>query len=406
MKVLILNSGSSSLKFQLMDMGANPAVLAKGLIEKIGAAGSKFKFEAEGQPPARQDVPIADHQRATELAFVALRDSGIVAHPSEIEGVGHRVVHGGEHFSQSVLVTNEVIRKIELCSELAPLHNPHNLKGYYASRQVLPQAQHVVVFDTAFHATLAPHAFLYGVPYEYYERYKVRRYGFHGSSHRYIAMRMAELLGNAPSRERLISCHLGNGCSVCAIDKARSVDTSMGFTPQEGLLMGTRAGDIDAMAVLYLMDRAGLDGEAMETLLNHQSGLLGVSGTSNDMRDLLQQASQGNRRAALAVEIFCHRVRKYIGAYLAVLGGAGAIVFTGGIGENAAAVRASICEPLRALGVAVDASANERRDPAERAVSTPASKTAVWVVPSGEELIIAGDTVRCILELRDAGRTV
>jgi acetate kinase len=368
MKILVLNSGSSSLKFQLIE--TNPEQrLAKGEIAKIG-------------------TEVGSHDEALKAAFKQLKDSGIAL--EDIAGVGHRVVHGGEHFSQSAIIDDHVLRLIESASELAPLHNPANLKGYYASKALLPHAVQVAVFDTAFHQTMAPHAYLYGIPYLYYTRDKIRRYGFHGTSYRYVSERFAQI---QPNESKVIACHLGNGCSVCAIDAGKSVDTSMGFTPLEGLLMGTRAGDIDAGAVMFL---AGREATKLETVLNEQSGLLGISGVSNDMQEVLAEAAKGNQRAELAIQVFCYRVAKYIGAYFAAMNGADAVIFTAGIGEHAASIRARICVPLRALGVILDLSRNDAAIGKEWKISPDGASPSVWVIPTNEELVIARDTAKAI----------
>jgi acetate kinase len=290
-----------------------------------------------------------------------------------------------------------VVKEIEDSIDLAPLHNPHNLKGYYASRALFPSARHVAVFDTAFHQTLAPHAFLYGLPYVLYSRYRIRRYGFHGTSHRYVSYRFAQIHGRTRRDYKMITCHLGNGCSMCAIDHGRSVDTSMGFTPLEGLLMGTRSGDLDPAALLHIMSHEDLTIREASSLLNKHSGLYGVSGVSNDMRALLAEAARGHERARLAVDMFCYRVKKYLGAYCAVLNGADAVIFTGGIGENAPAIRAQSCEGLEALGIAVDAQANEAAVGTEKDIAASGARTRVWVIPTNEELLIARDTLRTIL---------
>jgi acetate kinase len=376
MKVLVLNSGSSSLKFELFEIaGRQERKLARGEAARIGSTEATFSFQGE-----RATRAILNHKEAITAAFESLSS---VARAAEIDGVGHRIVHGGEDFRESAILDNQVAKRIESLSELAPLHNPHNLKGYYESRALLPRAIHVAVFDTAFHQTLAPRAFVYGIPYEHYARSKVRRYGFHGTSHRYLALRFAELSGS--DRRKLITCHLGNGCSVCAIDGGKSVDTSMGFTPIEGLLMGTRTGDLDPGAVSYLAAR----GENLEEMLNQRSGLLGVSGISNDMRDLL---NDGSERACLAVDIFCYRVKKYVGAYLAAMNGADALVFSGGIGENSPPIRARICESLDSLGVCIDPARNDSAKGIETEIGDGAVK--VWVIPTDEELLIARDTAR------------
>ena len=402
MNILVLNSGSSSLKFRLIETGeaqiaANEdRALARGSVEKIGEPGSLVTLRTHSGEIARLSGPIPDHQVAIETAFRCLRDARVVVNEFDIDGVGHRVVHGGETLTESVLIDEAVVRAIEACSELAPLHNPHNLKGYFASRQVLPHCRHVAVFDTAFHATLPVKAFLYGLPYEHYTRDRVRRYGFHGTSHRYIAQRWAQMQAADSGPGAIISCHLGNGCSVCAVDRGRSVDTSMGFTPLAGLLMGTRSGDIDAGAVFYLMRKGDLTVGEADRLLNEQSGLLGISGLSNDMRDLLAAERGGNERAGLAIDMFAYRVRKYIGAYFAVLGGARAVVFTAGVGEHSPPVRARICEGLAPLGIQLNAERNQAAAGAETRISADGSPVQVWVIPTDEELMIARDAFHCM----------
>ncbi len=374
MKILVLNSGSSSIKYQLIDVEAETGRrLAQGEIARIGEPGS-----------------ARDHDEALQQVFGDLRRSGESL--DEIQGVGHRIVHGADRFSRSVVIDAEVLRLIESVSPLAPLHNPANLKGVYAAKTLLPYATQVAVFDTAFHHTLPPKAFLYGLPYEYYERRKIRRYGFHGTAHRWLAMRFAEIRGTAPESQKVITCQLGNGCSVCAIEGGRSADTSMGFTPLEGLLMGTRAGDIDAGAVTYLMRVEGRDAPAMEDLLNKHSGLAGVSGISNDMRDIEKAAQGGDPRAQQALDVFCYRVTKYIGAYFAALGGADAVVFGGGIGENAPEIRRRICAPLEAIGIRLDNGKNQRAVGKEQEIGEAGVKPAVWVIPTDEEMVIARDT--------------
>ncbi|MEJ2108583.1 MAG: acetate kinase [Acidobacteriota bacterium] len=328
--------------------------------------------------------------------FNLLFKSGTLKSTGEIDGIGHRMVHGGEHFRESALMDADVENAILDWCELAPLHNPHNLNGYRAARELLPDVPQVAVFDTAFHATLPERAYLYAIPYETYKKDKVRRFGFHGTSHRYVTGRFAQIRNETGRPWKIITCHLGNGCSMSAVDGGKSVDTSMGFTPLEGLVMGTRPGDVDPGALLYLLNRFGSDVSKLDALLNKQSGLLGLSGSSNDMRDLLGKRGEGDRRAGLAVEIFCYRVRKYIGAYLAVLGGADAIVFTGGIGENAAEIREEICEGLQALGITIDPEKNMATRGVEADISTADGSCRVWVIPTNEELLIARDTVRCI----------
>lgn len=391
MKVLVLNSGSSSLKYQLIETSAElmardaDRCLARGIVERIGAE-------------------VTDHADAVRMALAWLGPErhGAIETLEEIEAVGHRVVHGGEHFSTPMVIDDSVVAHIEECSSLAPLHNPLNLRAYRAAQALLPHAAHVAVFDTAFHSTLPPAAFTYGLPYDICARYRLRRYGFHGTSHRYVVERFAKLHGKPPADFRLITCHLGNGCSMCAVDGGRSVDTTMGLTPLEGLLMGTRAGDTDAAAALHIMKWDRLDPDGMDKLLNGRSGLLGISGLSNDMRTLLEHAGAGNERARLAIEVFCYRIRKYIGAYFAVLNGADAVVFTAGIGENVPIIRAKACESLDALGISIDPARNESAVGVEADISAAGATTRVWVIPTNEELLIARDTVRAFLTRRAA----
>jgi acetate kinase len=386
MKVLVLNCGSSSVKYQLIE--TSPELMASGS-DRLLARGSV-------EPVGTEAIP--DHNEAIRIALASLADPerGAIQRLEEIEGVGHRIVHGGERFRESVLIDDSVIRGIEECVDLAPLHNPHNLSGYFASRRLLPQAAHVAVFDTAFHQTLPAKAYTYGLPHGLCARYRLRRYGFHGTSHRYLAQRFAQIHKRYPEACKLITCHLGNGCSMCAIEGGRSVDTTMGFTPLEGLLMGTRTGDVDPAAVLHIMRWERLTVELMDSLLNKGSGLYGISGISNDMRTLLEHARRGNERACLALDVFCYRIRKYIGAYYAVLDGADAIIFTGGIGENAAAIRARACESLDSLGIRVDAATNSSALGVEADISAEGTRTRVWVIPTNEELLIGRDTARCI----------
>ncbi len=402
MKILVINCGSSSLKFQLIDIGqieVREDLLAKGLVERIGEADSAVSFTAGTGESLHREIEILDHRAAMEAAFEWLLGSGVIKSRAEIEGVGHRVVHGGEHFRQSTPIDADVEHAIEACSALAPLHNPPTLSGYRAARELLPSVPQVAVFDTAFHATLPPKAYLYAIPYPYYEKDKVRRYGFHGTSHRFVSQRFAQIQQTSPQSGKLITCHLGNGCSLCAIDEGRSVDTSMGFTPVEGLVMGTRSGDIDPGAVLYLLDRYRCSAEQLEEILNRRSGLYGISGGSNDMRDLLKRREAGDSRARLAVELFCYRIQKYLGAYMAALGGAHAVIFTGGIGENASQIRTEVCDGLRSLGILLDSGRNRSVIGIEGEISAAGSQTKLWVIPTNEELLIARDTARCILGL-------
>ncbi|MGD0013812.1 MAG: acetate kinase [Bryobacteraceae bacterium] len=375
MKILVLNCGSSSVKYELIE--TDPALI-----------------EAHQDRSLGQGL-IGDFSSYADAVGSAI--SSVVSNPAEIGAVGHRMVHGGERFSGAVLMDDSIAREIESFNELAPLHNPPNLAGYRAARAILPHCPQVAVFDTAFHQTMPAHAYLYAIPEELSRRHRVRRFGFHGTSHRYVTLRYAQIHGCGPQAFKLITCHLGNGCSVSAVDGGRSVDTSMGFTPLEGLVMGTRGGDLDPGALLYLMEKEGLDVEHASRLLNRQCGLRGLSGTSHDMREVLARSEQGDARARLAVEVFCYRAKKYIGAYFAVLNGADAIVFTGGIGENAPAIRARVCESLGALGVRVDPAKNLQACGIEMDVSEETASTRVWVIPTHEELLIARETLGAVL---------
>jgi len=408
MHVLVLNSGSSSVRFQLIATDLQAIAqdadrrLARGRIERIGGH-AIVTLQAEGATKVLEDAPLRDHRAAVEriLRWVVSPESGIdaVRSVAGIHAVGHRVVHGGERFRASVRIDAEVLAGIEDCVELAPLHNPANLKGIRAAREILGEGvAQVAVFDTAFHATLPERAFLYGIPYQYYRRFQVRRYGFHGTSHRYVAYRYRKIRGIPRERVRIVTLHLGNGCSACAIRDGDSVDTSMGFTPLEGLLMGTRSGDVDASLLEYLAHKEGMSLAEIELVLNKQSGLLGISGLTGDMRDLLaEEAEHQDRRARLAIEIFCYRARKYIGAYLAALGGAEAIVFTGGIGENSPAIRERICAGLEWAGLTLDGEANAAAVDGKTAeIGRRGGALTAWVIPTNEELLIARDTVRVV----------
>ncbi len=407
MNILVLNVGSSTLKFQLVATDADRMAsttdvrLARGQVERIGGEAVYTFAPADGHA-IRGTAPLRDHRAAVGFVveWMASADSGVpIGSLAEIDAAGHRVVHGGERFTHSVRIDDAVLRGIEETIDLAPLHNPHNLSGIRAVRAVLgPEIPQVAVFDTAFHQTLPERAYLYAIPYQYYRRYRVRRYGFHGTSHRYIAYRYRQLTGRTRDETRIITLHLGNGCSACAIAKGDSVDTSMGFTPLAGLVMGTRSGDLDPAILDYVASKEGMSLSEVEGMLNKQSGLLGISGLTNDMRELLAEAEEhDDRRARLAIEIFCHRARKYIGAYLAVLGGADAVIFAGGIGENAPAVRARIVEGLEGMGVRLDDATNTRMvDRAEGRISTGEGRPEVWVIPTDEELLIARDTFRVV----------
>jgi acetate kinase len=404
LKILVLNCGSSSLKFQLIETSPDQIAkhedrkLAGGDIARIGSADSSIDFEAGGAKAKKDTGAILTHKDAIAKAFELLKGSG-AATLDDVEGVGHRVVHGGDYFTESAIMDDEAVKRIEAASALAPLHNPHNLKGYFAAKALLPKATHVAVFDTSFHQTMPPEAYIYAIPYLYYTRDKIRRYGFHGTSHRYVSYRYAHIYGATRDRYKLITCHLGNGCSVCAIQYGKSIDTSMGLTPTEGLIMGTRPGDLDPGAVTYLVSRAEMGLHEVDVTLNKYSGLYGISGTSNDMRDLLDQAGKGDARAQLAIDAFCYRVRKYIGAYFAAMDGADAVIFAGGIGENAAPVREKICASLGSLGIRVDRAKNQNAGAPEREISEDGAATKVWVIPTNEELLIARDTLRVILKI-------
>jgi acetate kinase len=392
MKTLVLNCGSSSVKFQFIDMDGEH-VLARGLVEKIGSTGAMLRYTPGDEKEIREVVEVRNHEAAINLVLSTLmhpRD-GVISSVDEIDGVGHRVVHGGEEFAESVLIDREVRAAIERCCQFAPLHNPHNLKGIDVCSNLLAGKPQVAVFDTAFHQRMPAEHFLYALPFGLYRKLGIRRYGFHGTSHRYVAHRAAEELGRPLEELRLITCHLGNGASVAAIQGGHSVDTSMGFTPLEGLMMGTRSGDIDPAVVPYLMQRESLTAPELDALLNKRSGLLGVSEGSNDMREIIEAADEGSERHAVAFKMFCHRVRKYIGGYAAVLGGVDAVVFTGGIGENAARVRAEVLRGLEFLGITVDAELNEAS-----AVNVSSGTTAALVIPTDEELAIARDTLEVL----------
>jgi acetate kinase len=407
-KVLVLNSGSSSVKFQLIETDSERVarnedrVLAKGLVENIGGP-AIIRYEAEGRRPVRETGEILEHRIAVErcLALLTREDVGVIRSRSEIEAVGHRVVHGGERFKASALIDEDVLEGIEECFDLAPLHNPPNVKGYRAARDLLGGLPQVAVFDTSFHQTMTAEAYLYGLPYVLYQRHGIRRYGFHGTSHRFVSQRLAEVMGRPADDPglRVITCHLGNGCSAAAIRGGRSLDTSMGFTPLEGLVMGSRSGDLDPAILLHVMAKEELGASEMNALLNKHSGLLGVSGVSNDMRALLEAEAAGNARARIAVDLFCYRLRKYIAAYVGVLGGVDAVAFAGGIGENAPAVRARSLAGLDAMGLAVDPSRNEGVRSTETEISPEGARARVYVIPTNEELLIARDTQHIVSAL-------
>ncbi|NLW65765.1 MAG: acetate kinase [Clostridiales bacterium] len=393
MKILVINAGSSSLKYQLIDMEGEK-VLAKGLCERIGIDGHlKHSPLVEGKPVFDENISLPTHSEAIAAVIDKLtsKEYGVVASMSEINAVGHRVVHGGEEFSSSVLIDDEVIKGIENCTPFAPLHNPANITGIEACKKVMGGVPQVAVFDTAFHQTIPGKAFMYALPYEFYENDKIRRYGFHGTSHRYVSSRAAEMLGKPIESLKLVSCHMGNGSSVCAIDGGKSVDTSMGFTPLVGLPMGTRCGQMDMGAVQFLMNKYGYSIDEMLNILNKKSGVLGISGVSSDFRDLDEAASKGNERAALALDVFHYWVAKTVGGYVAAMNGVDAIIFTAGIGENSKGTRAAICEYFGYLGCTVDPEQNSKRGE-DLFISTPDSKVKLLVIPTNEELVIARDT--------------
>ena len=401
MKIFVLNCGSSSIKYQLIAM-PEKKVLAKGLVEKIGLTGSRIKHKVIDETDLVIDTPVPEHTAGIQLVFeqLANRQYGVLDDINEIDAVGHRVVHGGEDFSGSVPVTPEVIRALEKNIDLAPLHNPPNLAGIYAIQELLPDVPQIGVFDTAFHQTMPPYAFLYAFPYRLYEKYKVRKYGFHGTSHKYVANRACEVLKKDINNSRIITCHLGNGSSITALRNGKSIETSMGLTPNEGLIMGTRLGDIDAGALLYIADKEKLSIPQTNALINKESGVLGISGISSDMRELEKAADAGNQRAQLALDMFHHRIRKFIGAYAAVLGGMDILVFTGGIGENADLSRAAICKDFEYLGLNFDPDANNGLRSKEAVISTDYSKVTVMVVPTDEEMAIAIDTHEIVQGLK------
>ena len=397
MKVLVINCGSSSLKYQLID-SRSEEVLAAGLCERIGIDGRMTHTPSGGDTVVKND-PLPDHGAAIQAVLSALTDKahGVISSLGEIGAVGHRLVHGGEKFAASVIINDEVIAEVEACNDLAPLHNPANLIGVRACRQIMPDVPMVGVFDTAFHQTMPPKAYLYGIPHQYYQEHKVRRYGFHGTSHNYVSQRVHHLAELDPDNSRVIVCHLGNGASVTAVKNGKSVDTSMGLTPLEGLIMGTRSGDLDPGVIEYIAKKEHLTLEEVLKVLNKESGVLGLSGVSSDFRDLTEAMEQGNEQAAVAVEAFCYRVAKHIGAYTAALNGVDAIVFTAGIGENAAHIRSMVCDYLGFLGITIDEEKNAVRGK-ETEISTPDSKVSVFVIPTNEELAIARETAALLGE--------
>lgn len=396
LKVLVINCGSSSLKYQLINM-ENEEVMAKGLVERIGIDGSVLKHEMLNRDKEIIKVPMKDHKVALGLVLDALvnEEYGPISSMDEIDAVGHRVVHGGEKFVDSCLITEATLKDIEACITLAPLHNPPNLVGIRACMEILPDVPMCAVFDTSFHQTMPEEAFIYGLPYEYYEKYGIRRYGFHGTSHRYVTEKAAELFGIDKDKLNIITCHLGNGASLAAIKNGKSIDTSMGLTPLEGLIMGTRCGDIDPAIVTFLMDRAGLSLNEVNDVMNKKSGVLGISGVSSDFRDIEEAASKGNKRAELALDAYHLRVKKYVGSYMAELGRVDGIVFTAGLGENSPESRAAILDGMEELGIKIDAEKNKVRGK-NTIISSDDSKIKVALIPTNEELMIAKDTIKLI----------
>ena len=394
MKILVLNCGSSSIKYKLFDMTSGE-VMAQGGIEKIGLQGAFLKLTNKEGKKVVIERESPGHQQGIEFILSVLTDAtyGCIKDYKEIDAVGHRLVHGGEEFASSVLINQDVINKVIECSDLAPLHNPANLKGVRAMEALIPGIPQVAVFDTAFHQTMPDYAYMYGLPYEMYKKYGVRRYGFHGTSHRYVSKRVCEFLGVNPEGKKIITCHIGNGGSIAAIKDGKCIDTTMGLTPLEGLMMGTRSGDIDAGAVTFIMEKEGLNTTGVSNLLNKKSGVLGISGVSSDMRELLAACAAGNEKAILAEKMYYYRIKKYIGAYAAALGGVDIILFTGGVGENQMECRREVCKDMEFMGIELDNDVNAKVRGEEAVISTPASKVKVVVIPTDEELLIASDTM-------------
>jgi acetate kinase len=390
-KIIAINAGSSSLKFQLFEMPSEE-VITKGIVERIGLKDSIFTISVNGEK-IKEVTDIPDHEVAVKILLDKLTSLGIIQSLDEIEGIGHRVVHGGEEFNDSVVITEEALQKFEALSELAPLHNPANITGIRAFQRVLPNVPAVAVFDTAFHQTMPENSFLYSLPYEYYKKYGIRKYGFHGTSHKYVSQRAAEMLGRPVEHLRLISCHLGNGASIAAIEGGKSIDTSMGFTPLAGVTMGTRSGNIDPALIPYIMEKTNKDADQVLDVLNKESGMLGVSGFSSDLRDIEEEAEKGNERAELALKVFADRIHKYIGSYAARMCGVDAIIFTAGIGENSSAIRARVLQGLEFMGIYWDPALNKVRGE-EAFISYPHSPVKVMVIPTDEEVMIARDVVR------------
>ena len=395
MNILVVNCGSSTIKYQLIETDSEK-VLAKGKVERIGMEGAVLTHKPFNKEEIKITSEIIDHIAGIEFVISILlsKNHGVIKRKEEIDAVGHRVVHGGEIFSDSVLISEDVLKQIRACIEFAPLHNPHNLRGINACIKLLSDVPQVAVFDTAFHQQMPEVAYIYGIPYSLYKKYAIRRYGFHGTSHYYVAHKVAEFMGRDINELKIITCHLGNGCSITAVKNGKSIDTSMGFTPLEGLIMGTRSGDLDPAILIYIMSREELTMNEGNTLLNKHSGLLGISGISSDMRDLELERKNGNRMASLAIDIFCYRIKKYIGAYFASLGGADTVVFTGGIGENSSLVRKLSLSNLECMGIYFDDGKNESSSNDVRIISKDDSPVTVFVIPTNEELVIAKETAK------------
>ena len=397
MKILVLNNGSSSVKYKLID-SCTKDVLAEGGVEKIGLADSFIKFKLADGSKETVTVSMPDHKEAIRQVFKVLTDpeKGVISDLGEIGAVGHRVVHGMEYFNKSVLITPEVIEKVKECYPVAPLHNPANIIGIEAILELLPGVPQVAVFDTAFHQTMPAKAYMYALPYEDYTKYGIRRYGFHGTSHRYVSQRVCDFLGVKAADKKIITCHIGNGGSIAAVDGGKCVDTSMGLTPLEGLMMGTRSGDIDGGAITFLQKKLNLDADGMSNLLNKKSGVLGVSGVSSDMREVDAAAKEGNELAKTALDMYNYRIKKYVGAYTAAMGGCDIIVFTAGVGENQSSMREEVCENMEWMGIKLDKEKNNAVHGEEAVISAPDSKITVVVIPTDEELMIATDTMNLL----------
>jgi acetate kinase len=402
MIILVLNCGSSSIKYQLFNMGREAKVIAKGIVERIGFTDAVIHHKPEGKEPYKHVIPVMDHTVGINLIMDALthKEHGVIKKMQDIVAVGHRVVQGGEKYKESVLITDEVIQDVEACIELAPLHNPANLKGIMSVKNLMPDVPQVAVFDTSFHQTMPPYAYMYAIPREYYEKYGIRKYGYHGTSHKYVVKRASEILGKDTRKLKVISCHLGNGASVTAVEYGKSQDTSMGFTPVDGLIMGTRSGDIDPGVLLFLADKEHLSLRGISNLINKQSGIKGISEISSDMRDLELAYYEGNERANLALTMYAYRVKKFIGAYTAIMNGLDCLIFTGGIGENDFNIRRMICQNMEYLGLIFDEVANHGVKGEDKIISKPESKVTALVVKTNEELVIATDTYKILQKCR------